>query len=198
MAADDATEAEFHQAIGEMVIRWNACEGHLRDIVVWLAGGRSVATLALTADLSAKAIIDTLPAITGAKSAEIREHCEWYAKGLDILRVHRNYYVHGISFIGVGMVSPEVGAWVSHVSGRAKVKITHERVGLGSLRALCDQMLIYSVYGSQLMDRADPYRGMFGSARRVLHGPWPNKPALPDTLRKPPPSLLGTPHQPES
>jgi hypothetical protein len=198
MAADDATEADFHQALGEMVVHWNACEGRLREMVIWLAGGRSPATLALTAHMGAKALTDALPALTGEKSAEIREHFEWFAKGVDILREHRNYYAHGISFVSPGMVSPGVAAWVSHVTGKLRVKITHDRIPLETLRALCVLMMIYSYYGLRLMELADPHRGMFGLGRRVLHGPSPSKPPLPDRLRKPPPILIGAPPPPGS
>ena len=198
MAAEDATEADFYQVLGEIVVHWNACEGRLREMVIWLAGGRSPATLALTAHMGAKALTDALPALTGEKSAQLREHLEWYSKGVDILREHRNYFVHGVGFVSLGMFSPQTAAWVSHVTGKLRVKVTHERVELGQLLALRDQMLLFSVYGTRLMELAEPYRGAFGFGRRVAHGPWPSKPPLPDRLRKPPPILIGAPPQPES
>lgn len=198
MAADDATVADIHQVLGEIIVLWNDCEGRLREMVIWLSGGRSVANLALTAHMTAKALADALPALTGSKSEQIREHFEWFAKGVDILREHRNYYAHGVGFVSVGMVDPDTVAWVSHVTGKLRVKITHERVPLAKLQALRDQMLRFSVYGVRLMELADPYRNAFGFNRKIVLGPWPSKPPLPDRLRKPPPALLGAPPPPES
>ena len=198
MAGYDAADLEFHQLIGQIVVTWNSCEGRLRQMVIWLAGGRSPSTLALTAHMTAKALSDALPAMSGSQPPEVRDHFEYYAKAIDILREHRNYYVHGISAVSVGMLELETAAWVQTVTGKLRVKIHAERVGLAPLKALEEQLVRYSYYGLKVMEKADPYRGMIGFERRHVPATWPQKPPLPDRLRKPPPILLGAPPQPES
>jgi hypothetical protein len=199
MAGYDAADLEFHQLIGQIVVTWNACEGRLREMVIWLAGGRSPSNLALTAHMTAKALSEALPAMSGKQPAEVREHLEYYAKAVDILREHRNYYVHGITAISVSMIEPDTSAWLQTVTGKQRVKIHSERVGLGPLKALEKQLVLFSYYGLRVLEKVDPYRGMFGfGARRHVPATWPKKPPLPDRLRKPPPILLGAPPQPES
>jgi hypothetical protein len=147
MTAVDDAEAEIHQLIDEMIVQWNACEGRLRDMVIWLSGGRSVATLALTAHMTAKALTDALPALTGSKSAEVREHFEHYSKAVDILRDYRNYYVHGISLVSRSVINPDPLAWVSQITGRMRVKIHHDLVGVDVLRPIRDDMMRFNNYG---------------------------------------------------
>lgn len=199
MAEHHATEAEFYQLLGEVVVRWNACEAHLRDLIIWLSGGRSAITLALTAHMTAKALTDALPALTGSKSTEIREHLEHYAKAVDRLREYRNYYAHGIGQIGPSMLTGgEVAAWVSQVTGKLRVKVTYEHLSPTPLATLLADLKVYQEYGRRIQRACNPNFGgsVFGSL--PLLGAWPNKPPLPDRLTKPIPILIGAPPPPES
>lgn len=193
MATHHASEADFYQCLGEIMVRWNGCEAHLRDLIIWLCGGQSAVSLALTAHMSAKALTDALPALTGTKDAEVREHLEHYTKAVDILRTHRNYYIHGIADVGPSMITGSVAARVSQVTGRKRVKLTFDHLDTEPLLKLLADLRALQEYGRRIQMACVPNygRGLLRPYKPLAA--WPSKPPLPAELKRPSPILIGAP-----
>lgn len=194
MTTQSASEADFYQCLGEIMVRWNGCEAHLRDLIIWLCGGQSAVSLALTAHMSAKALTDALPALTGTKDAEVREHLEHYSKAVDILREHRNYYIHGIADVSPSMITGgAVAARVSQVTGRHRVKLTFDHLDAKPFLKLLTDLRVLQEYGRRIQMACVPNygRGLLSPYKPLAA--WPSKPPLPDRLKRPPPILIGAP-----
>lgn len=198
MATDDDPRKAIYQALGELVMRWNACEGRLRDMVIWLSGGWTLANYSLTAHMTAKALADTVPALTVARGKELREHFNHFATGVDTLREHRNYYAHGISAPANVLLSPEPAGMLTSVVGKQRVKIHFDIVGVDQLAPVIAQLREYDDYGRSILRYADPTYARGFLTERTWPTSWPDKPPRPDALKKRPPTLLGAPPQPES
>lgn len=187
---DGKGEEDFLQLIGEMIVSWNRCEGRVRDLIIWLSGGRSPATLALTAHLNAISLIQTLEALANGQEVEIGGHIDHFRECVDRLREYRNYYVHGISDVGPGWpISPQTGAWIYQVSGRRRVTIRSEIIDYTALHDLCIQLRLVADYGKRIHHMVDPSSGPMGFRARSF-APL-IKPPLPPKLRKAEPILLG-------
>lgn len=196
----EADQRVYYQNIGEVIVSWNACEERLRDMVIWLAGGRTPANVALTAHMSGKALVETLPTLTTDLDPDVRHRFEHYARAVDMLREHRNYYAHGIELVGIGPLDEpnplEAQAYVKQTTSRNQLKFYYEKVELKDLVKLKTVLMSYQAFGFNLLARAFP--GFRNLGARQPNSPWPDTPPLPDRLKKRPPILLGALHPPKS
>lgn len=178
--------------LGALLVHWNNIENQLREILAVLAPHALTARL-LSADFQSGNLISVTrmmakerhsinTRINSAlkekrKKAKIvypfLQHVEFFLSGVDSLREHRNYYVHG------SIYSEKSGVELFKVSARKRFAISGVPIECEDLRRLIDQIIEFEKYGISLIDALAKNE----SPTPDLRPRWPKRPATPQKLK---------------
>lgn len=100
-------EDQLFALIGEVIVRWNACESKMQLLLYSICGGGDP-THVLVYSLGNVALTDALAAVSDTLEDELREHVLHARKLFSILREHRNYLVHTPVAIGLSDETPSL------------------------------------------------------------------------------------------
>lgn len=193
MAPQDFIEVrrDYLAAFGELILTWNQAENTLRNLLL-AACGVSTATHILTAELGSRGLSDGLRSIAVTLNIELQDAVEAVTALYDRLLAYRNYYVHGISSIGIAN-----GLGV----GLANIASAKGKLGFSEDRVTYQQLVNARTYALQLRDEAgailDTINPREGSR---VDPPLPSRKTLllPDTLKKTLRYPLNEPAPPQS
>jgi hypothetical protein len=185
---EESKNNRFLIALGQLVLDWNFAEGWMRYLLATLAGQDDQISQILTVELGSVGLENALTAF--ANHILQPEHGDGVLHGVEMyerLRVHRNYYVHGVL---VHIDYKQFGIAMS-VSAKGKIKQEVDRVDAVRLEMIAAQCCALGDYLSALrshilglkQENDEPF-------------PLPNKPPLPEKLAKTPRRPPPHPNQP--
>ena len=197
--------------LGELIVKWNELEGKLQSLVHYL-GNDWVTAVVLTAHMGNVSLVDALRTLATERDetakmldkygASWRREKHWPPLPLllpdvthlitcfERLREYRNFYVHGITRTGEGRIFI-----ASSTSARARLTVHEMPVRVRDLIQLIKRIEAVDRYASGVLTFA---------ARMRSRNPWdvpptsPERPPIPDRLKKPPLLVLGAERLPRS
>ncbi len=177
--------ADVLAQVGILVVYWNRVEEAARLLVRHFNRGDRDRSDILTAHMGTNSLCDALRTLSSAycKSHE-QEHIRHYIKLLERVREYRNYYIHGLLGYEEGM------GQIQTLSARSNLILHAESVDAEDIENIAIRCLEVSRYGINLYERLRQRESARKQKKRLP--PLPDKPPLPNKLRKPQRALLGT------
>jgi len=176
---------------GELIITWNQAEGVLRNLLMSVCG-RSPATYILTAELGSRGLTDGLNAIAVTQNENVKEAILAVVILYDRLREYRNYYVHGLTAIGV---RNGVGFGSANMaSAKGKLGFSTDEVPVEQLDDLTKRLRLLTTASIAILDTIDPQEGSMVPQALPTRATLP----IPDRLRKNLRYPLNDPQPPQS
>jgi hypothetical protein len=182
--------------LGLVVSLWNELEPQVRTVLVTLSPDRLTASW-LAADLQIGPLINA----TRLMSKEIQwmherinvtlrrkrgryklfepftEHVDHYLNGVDILREHRNYYIHYA--VADRSDRKHLKLQISKLTARGRVSYISHPIEETALENLSFQITDYLTYGDSLLEALEK-----NVSKKFFERPsWPEKPPLPERLK---------------
>ena len=172
-----AKSLAFYAAYGHSIMAWNSAEHHVRGLLSSLIGREMNSTLgtALTSELGSRGLYDAIKSLAhDVYDPPISEDIEYVAQFYERLLPHRNYLVHAPLNFWEG-----TGALVDGWSAKGKIRRhldTFDLPDVERFRDWCWELSNFAV-GLQF--------NMFFPVR-IPGKPltWPQRPPLPDTLKR--------------
>ncbi len=174
---------EFAFDFLQMVVSWNEVETQAKNILLIMSRG-GIGTRAAVISLGNVALANAILATAEYMPEEARKHLEHFVECLNRERGYRNHYVHSIN--GVGLVVGQNTGIGLLSSEDAKPRLRHHQSHLygAELQQYCQRLDALRVYGllinNKLYQKFNPAR----VSDKAKQEPWPEKPPLPDNLKK--------------
>ena len=175
---------EFLTALGHMIITWNEAESALRRLLAGLCGRGSVPALLkaqiVTAELGSVGLSNALRTfadiILPSKPAEAINHAvEYY----ETVRAYRNYYTHGTDILPV---SDGPRGFIRITTAKGSLTEEKDFVSLDDLKFVSGHAHCLHCYVQAISNHLFSEEWRFFS--KEWRFPLPDKPLLPDKLRK--------------
>jgi hypothetical protein len=187
MSGDDQRTAQNIQnmiyQIGDLIVRWNTCEGSLRHLLAHVSGG-GVSYDILAAHMTPTALLNAIRTFgNDVVEAPFDEHIEHAAEFFDRLRMYRNYYVHGIHHITADAKGDAVGL-ANELSARGRLVLHPKEIRIGELIDLMAKMAVFHTYLYHLIHLFQWTKDKTFRTFEEFQVP-PEKPTLPPKLQKP-------------
>lgn len=131
----------FEAVLGRSVVAWNDAEYQLRDLLTFLASGRSNPTgfgpLILVAEMGAWRLSETLRTFADAmlENEEEKALVKHVGTLFERLIPYRNHYVHGLLFI----TDDNIGC-IGGTTAKGQLKNVHGDVEIGEIGAFLDKV----------------------------------------------------------
>jgi len=169
---------KFNAALGNLVIKWNRAELHLRWLLDSFIGGPNA--LVVTSELGAVGLANALRTFANeTTSGPLREAIIHLLDYTDTTRAYRNYYVHGVVVLK-NINSAEVG-YVQTFSAKGSMTKHHEQVSIEQIDKIAAHAVILADYALAVLHHSvDPSDDI---------PKLPEPPPLPEKLKKPRQSL---------
>lgn len=171
----------FHEAFTNAVIVWNCVEQEARRLLVG-PQQRNIAALVASAHLGNVALTDALRAFAETLEDEVEaSHVAHACEMFERIRAYRNYYVHGLTFLG--LQGPELlpTAVVRGMEAKGRLALVEADVSVDDIRALwrmcCNAYSYFHALNLRKLKLAD-------ETHDGEPDPWPKKPPLPTKLQR--------------
>lgn len=188
MHDDDVRTAQnMHNMVyhlGDLIIRWNGCEGSLRYLLALVSGG-GIRFDILAAHFNPDALMNAFRTFAAETlDSPFKDHVLHAATYFDRLREYRNYYVHGIYLVSADREGRAVGL-ANSLSARGRLVLHPKQIGIGDLLDLMAKMAMFEEYIRHLNHfyqwSKDSNWQTFDEYKLIPT----EKPKLPDKLDKP-------------
>ncbi|NKM59274.1 hypothetical protein GFL21_33195 [Rhizobium anhuiense] len=194
----DPTEAEkeFLAKIGEILLDWNVLEATIELITYRLAGGGNHIDV-LTAHLGNVAMTDALKTLANEFGPEdLRDDILHTADLFDRLREYRNYYVHGIRLLAhKGDTSGPIVGLSQSTTAKSRLRLHQAMIGIEDLQKLDADLVTAKRFADWIVGKLWGVEELPGVAQPSQP---PEKPPLPDRLKKPVLFLLDVSRSPQA
>ena len=121
--------------LGHAIAAWNRVELETKSLLTQLSGANPVAFIAIHR-LTCEQLVESLKCLAVMyDNSVLRQHLEHVGELVDRLRLYRNHYVHGITFIGFQIGDPTAHAAVWSVQTRNKPQLCQDRLGRNEVEA---------------------------------------------------------------
>lgn len=174
----------FCLAFVDMIINWNCVESEARNLLLSTANA-GLGTYAAVISLGNAALSNAIQAEAEYLEQPASGHLKHFVKCMDVQRAYRNHYVHNISLLGRSMDGQQAGAMLTSLEAKPLIRHFQASVSDARLMEFADELEALRRYGSRL-NRMLRYKflGVLAEGDPALES-WPEKPPLPETLKKP-------------
>jgi hypothetical protein len=191
--------------VGKLVLTWNDLDQWIRHLIYLIAMNDALTVMVLTADMRTSAALNALRALTieqdatairsfrrrAAKHPDLfrpgetgpqaaAPHVQHFIDYVDRLREYRNFYVHGI-----GNPNPDQGFQATGKTARGRLSAFKKAITPRDLELLTGQIQECIRYALALFHAIDQNHPFARFAPGASPPTWPEKPPLPDKLKKP-------------
>ncbi|MAU19193.1 MAG: hypothetical protein CMH13_01510 [Martelella sp.] len=182
-------EQVYLAKLGKIILDWNAFESTVEAQIQYLSGGGDKVSI-LTAHLRNLAMQDVLKTLANdIAPAPLKDDLLYVASLFNRLREYRNHYVHSIATVGKAP-DGQVCGLSQTVSAKTRFKLHQQIVSLSDLEWIHRQILDARRFATAVyhqMKQAEEYPDRSPPLRL------PEKPPLPDKLKRPEILLLADP-----
>lgn len=200
-STSDGDELLLH--LGKLIVTWNDLETLIRQVLYTLSDRDILTAAILMADMSITGLMNVLRPLAfkydewqramfvdlqserrlrdylGPRQIEpVAPHVNHLIEFTDRLREYRNFYIHGIN-----RPRPGKGFRARTQTARTKFVIFEQPITLADLQILTSEIERCIGYGFKVIDAVVMAREHM-SSRDVGPPTWPEKPLLPDRLKK--------------
>ena len=194
---DSEGAQKFALSFVDMIMTWNAVEGEARNLLLSTSKG-GLGTFAAVLSLGNVALSNAILAEAEYMDQPDKEHLEHFAECMDRQRIYRNYYVHNLSVLGRTADGKQAGALLTGTEAKPYLRQTQASLSDKRVREFAEELEQLRLYGFRLNQML---RHKFKKLASLAESPpptWPEKPPLPERLRKPRQHLPGLPLPPQS
>jgi hypothetical protein len=181
--------------LGELIVKWNACENLLRTLLIYAAGNTDRSNI-LTAHMGTTEVCDALKTMANEFAPpEINEHIPYLITFFERIREYRNYYVHGISGFMTKQDDQTIKGYTQQRVARTRLTVYADFIGEDDLKAVLGYLDGFTKYINPILV---PLLWPKGAPPEVKVVPISSleKPRLPDKLQKRPLFPLDEQRQP--
>jgi hypothetical protein len=198
---NDEGAAKVAALLGGILLAWNQAENHARAFTgTFLGSDRVDRGRVLTAHMGSTTLFDALSTCANEfAETPLREHLLHFLAYAERVRAYRNYYAHGIAAV-IWTQDEEPGGWAMMDSAKGRLAMIDEIITATTLREVLQKIEDLNEYASAITvamgDEVAVKIYRYHHPEEPLPA-WPDKPALPDRLKKPHRYLLEPDSQPQ-